>query len=83
MKPHPYRCNASTRGPIALPILVPYDHKKAVSMLKVVEAYRKIGDPEDRFDVEFWQAQGDRAIFQAALELASPDFRELLSLFRD
>jgi len=39
-------------------------------MLEVVEAYRKIGDPEDRFDVEFWQAQGERAIFQAALELA-------------
>ena len=38
-------------------------------MPEIIEAYRKIGDPEDRFDIEFWQAQGDRAIFQAALEL--------------
>lgn len=33
------------------------------------EAYRKIGDPDDRFDIEFWQAQGDVAIFRAALEI--------------
>ncbi len=38
-------------------------------MREVVEAYRRIGDPDDRFDIEFWQAQGDAAIFQAALEL--------------
>ena len=39
-------------------------------MREITEAYRKIGDPDDRFDIEFWQSQGDRAIFQAALELA-------------
>ena len=39
-------------------------------MAEITEAYRKIGDPDDRFDIEFWQSQGDRAIFEAALELA-------------
>ncbi len=38
-------------------------------MSDIVEAYRKLGDPDDRFDIEFWQSQGDYAIFQAALEL--------------
>ena len=38
-------------------------------MRKIKEAYRRIGDEEDRFDVEFWQSQGDRAIFDAALEM--------------
>jgi hypothetical protein len=41
-------------------------------MSEIVEAYRKIGDPDDRFDVEFWQRQGPEAIFRAALELV-PD----------
>ncbi|MBN1545504.1 MAG: hypothetical protein JW902_02475 [Syntrophaceae bacterium] len=39
-------------------------------MSEIMEAYRKIGDPDDRFDIQFWQSQGERAIFQAALELA-------------
>ncbi len=38
-------------------------------MSETIEAYRKIGDPEDRFDIEFWQNQGEEAIFQAALEI--------------
>ena len=38
-------------------------------MPDITEAYRKIGDPEDRFDIAFWQRQGAKAIFQAALEL--------------
>jgi len=38
-------------------------------MTAIHESYRKIGDPEDRFDIQFWQAQGDQAIFEAALEL--------------
>ena len=38
-------------------------------MREVSESYRRIGDPDDRFDVEFWQSQGDRAIFAAALEM--------------
>ena len=36
---------------------------------EVVERYGKIGDPKNRFDIEFWQSQGAQAIFQAALEL--------------
>ena len=38
-------------------------------MGKIREAYRKIGDDDDRFDIEFWQAQGDQAIFNAAMEM--------------
>jgi hypothetical protein len=39
-------------------------------MSEITEAYRRIGDPEDRFDIEFWQSQGPEAIFGAALEMA-------------
>jgi hypothetical protein len=38
-------------------------------MSDVTEAYRKIGDPDDRFDIEFWQTQGAEAIFAAAEEM--------------
>ena len=38
-------------------------------MAEFIEAYRRIGDPEDRFDIEFWQSQGEQAIFQAAQQL--------------
>lgn len=38
-------------------------------MPKIVEGYRKIGDPDDKFDIKFWQQQGDEAIFKAALEM--------------
>ena len=38
-------------------------------MRKVSESYRRIGEEADRFDVEFWQSQGDQAIFAAALEM--------------
>ncbi len=40
-------------------------------MRKISEAYRRLGDPDDRFDIDFWQSQGDRAIFEAALEMIS------------
>jgi hypothetical protein len=40
-------------------------------MRNISEAYRRIGDPDDRFDLEFWQSQGDPAIFAAALEMIS------------
>jgi len=33
---------------------------------KFQESYQKIGEPDDRFDVNFWQAQGGEAIFEAA-----------------
>jgi len=38
-------------------------------MRKIKESYRRIGDDEDRFDIEFWQSQGDQAIFDAAMEM--------------
>jgi hypothetical protein len=40
-------------------------------MREVSEAYRRIGDPDARYDIEFWQSQGDEAIFTAALEMIS------------
>ncbi len=40
-------------------------------MREIKEAYRRIGDPDDRFDVEFWQSQGETAIFEAAQEMIS------------
>ena len=44
---------------------------KRENMREVIEAYRRIGDPDDRFDVEFWQSRGDQVIFEAALEMIS------------
>ncbi len=38
-------------------------------MQKIKESYRRIDDEDNRFDIEFWQAQGDQAIFEAALEM--------------
>ena len=38
---------------------------------RICEACRRIGDPGDRFDMEFWQSQGERVIFEAALEMIS------------
>jgi hypothetical protein len=38
-------------------------------MSEIIECYRRIGDKEDRFDAEFWQSQGEQAIFAAALEM--------------
>jgi len=36
-------------------------------MRDIKESYGRIGDNEGRFDIEFWQRQGDQAIFNAAL----------------
>jgi hypothetical protein len=38
-------------------------------MRDIKESYGRIGDDEDRFDIEFWQRQGDQAIFNAALDM--------------
>lgn len=38
-------------------------------MSDIQECYRKIGDKDDRFDIDFWQAQGEQAIFTAALQM--------------
>ena len=38
-------------------------------MRDIRESYGRLGDNDDRFDIEFWQRQGDQAIFHAALEM--------------
>lgn len=38
-------------------------------MREIRESYGRIGDETDRFDIEFWQSQGDQAIFAAALDM--------------
>ncbi len=38
-------------------------------MRDIRESYGRISDKESRFDIEFWQGQGDQAIFNAALDM--------------
>jgi len=38
-------------------------------MSDIQESYRKIGEEKEDFDIQFWQSQGDQAIFDAALEM--------------
>jgi len=38
-------------------------------MRVIKESYGRIGDNEGCFDIEFWQQQGDEAIFKAALDI--------------
>jgi hypothetical protein len=44
---------------------------KPCAMPGTHESYRRIGDPEDRFDFKFCQSQGEQAVFAAALEMIS------------
>ncbi len=38
-------------------------------MKQIQESYQRIGDKDGCFDIEFWQSQGNKAIFDAALEM--------------
>jgi hypothetical protein len=38
-------------------------------MRDVKESYGRIGDNEERFDIDFWQQQGEQAIFNAAFDM--------------
>ena len=38
-------------------------------MDQVQELYQRIGEKEDRFDIDFWQSKGEQAIFEAALDM--------------
>ena len=38
-------------------------------MREIRESYGRIGEDADRFDIEFWQSQGDQAIFDAARDM--------------
>lgn len=40
-------------------------------MDKIVESYGKMGAEDNEFDIRFWQSQGDKAIFDAALEMVT------------
>jgi len=40
-----------------------------IYMRDIRESYERIDDNEDQFDIEFWQGQGDQAIFNAALDM--------------
>ena len=40
-------------------------------MRDIRESYGRIGDDDDRFDIEFWQRQGAQAIFNAALDMVT------------
>ncbi|MGB2865096.1 MAG: hypothetical protein WBC05_17340, partial [Sedimentisphaerales bacterium] len=40
-----------------------------IYMRDIRESYERIGGDEGRFDIEFWQGQGDQAIFNAALDM--------------
>jgi hypothetical protein len=43
--------------------------KMRKAMRDIRESYGRIGDGESRFDIEFWQRQGEQAIFNAALDM--------------
>ena len=38
-------------------------------MKKIVEKYQRISGNDRSFDLSYWQAQGDRAIFEAVNEM--------------
>jgi len=38
-------------------------------MRDIKEYFGRIGNKESGFDIEFWQEQGDQAIFNAALDM--------------
>jgi hypothetical protein len=38
-------------------------------MRVVKESYKRLTDDRRSFDIQFWQSQGDRAIFEAASEM--------------
>jgi len=44
-------------------------NRRRQKVKKVWECYGKIGDGDRQFDVQFWQSQGDKAIFDAALDM--------------
>ena len=38
-------------------------------MREIEESYGRTGNDDRRFDIEFWQQQGDQAIFEAAFDM--------------
>lgn len=35
----------------------------------IQESYQKIGEQDICFDIQFWQSQGEKAIFEAAMDM--------------
>jgi hypothetical protein len=42
---------------------------KRKDMGEIKEYYGRIGDKDDRLGIDFWQSQGEQAIFTAALDM--------------
>ncbi|MDD5089974.1 MAG: hypothetical protein PHQ23_03570 [Candidatus Wallbacteria bacterium] len=42
--------------------------------MEFFESFRMVGDENNSFDIDFWQAQGDKAIFEAATEMLQDFF---------
>jgi len=38
-------------------------------MRDIEERYQRVGENDHSFDIQFWQSQGDRAIFEAVTEM--------------
>jgi hypothetical protein len=38
-------------------------------MREIKESYGRIEDDKERFDIDFWQKQGEQAIFNAAFDM--------------
>ncbi len=51
-----------------LHIILYVRYQKGVQMTEILESYQKLGAHDGKFDIVFWQLQGDEAIFQAALD---------------
>lgn len=39
------------------------------NMRNIKESYGRIGDNKEHFDIDFWQEQGEQAIFNAAFDM--------------
>jgi len=35
----------------------------------IQESYQKIGEQDAKFDIQFWQSQGEKVIFEAAMDM--------------
>ena len=35
----------------------------------IQESYQKIGGQDAKFDIQFWQSQGEKVIFEAAMDM--------------
>ena len=50
--------------------IITYRHKK-MKTKHIQESYQKIGEQDFKFDIQFWQAQGEKVIFEAAMDMVT------------